>query len=361
MRNFAGRIGAVHSAVPTALFFIFLLAFCLPAVPGARSVYAQDTRDSPLDLPAAGKYRQALLAAAESYVGTPYRSDGEDRGGMDCSGLVFRAFLDSTGRTVPRTVASLASWVTLVRMGELEPGDLVFFHIAGVTPGAPLGAADHVGIYLGEGLFVHSASAGSRAGVQVSSLSEAYWARRRLGAGRALPPSGYLGIMVDMGASIFTNAEFDTAPDVRGGALWVGAAFPLFDGLRAGLQTRVAYDGLMHVGRIPLEATLSLGNNLDFFAGPALTLGTPVLPEGASGGIGGTGAARAYEPAGQWLASAGIRWTPFLLRRGMWRIGLAAEFRYDRYLAASGLASDPASDRLATMSLGLALRVRTTR
>lgn len=321
--------------------------------------------DAPLPVLRAGDARFAVIRKAESYRGTPYRLGGEDLSGMDCSGLVFRAYYEATGWKLPRTVASLAAWVEPVRSGELEPGDLIFFSIDGVRSGSPLSKADHVAVYAGDGDIVHAVSKGSRTGVVISSISEPYWASRRLGAGRVLPRQGYLGISVDLDLGALASADVGAyGPDgsrLRGGSVGIGLAYPIGSVFMAGMQTRVSYDELMGVARLPLEARLSIGKNLDIFAGPALTFGTPVLPAGA----GDNTADRPYAPSGQWAGSAGFRWTPFWSREGAWKLGLGLEFRYDRYLPANSdgmpAASEPVSDRLATMTLGILFRLRTTK
>jgi probable lipoprotein NlpC len=128
--------------------------------------------------------RNRLLLAAESYRGTPYRYGGLDRGGLDCSGLVYISFKDSLAVSVPRSTSALYSWTEKISADALQPGDLVFF----ITQGRNI---SHVGIYAGEGRFIHSASEGPETGVIYSRLSENYWRKSFAGAGRALPaPSG---------------------------------------------------------------------------------------------------------------------------------------------------------------------------
>jgi probable lipoprotein NlpC len=128
--------------------------------------------------------RNRLLSAAESYRGTPYRYGGVDRRGMDCSGLVYASFKDSLGVSVPRSTSALYSWTEKISAEALQPGDLVFF----ITQGRNI---SHVGIYTGEGRFIHSASDGPETGVIYSRLDENYWQKSFAGAGRALPPASF--------------------------------------------------------------------------------------------------------------------------------------------------------------------------
>ena len=124
--------------------------------------------------------RSKLISAAESYLGTPYRYGGLDSRGLDCSGLVFVSFRDSLKITAPRTAESIFQWTERIRDEDLKPGDLVFF----ITSGRRI---SHVGIYTGNGRFIHSQSSGPRTGVMYSRLDESYWKRTYAGAGRALP------------------------------------------------------------------------------------------------------------------------------------------------------------------------------
>ena len=117
---------------------------------------------------------------ALSLIGAPYRLGGEDaRSGFDCSGLVQLVFREAAHLTLPRDTAALSQSGQPVDRDALETGDLVFFN----TQDRP---ASHVGIYLGDGRFVH-ASSSSSGSVMLSSLSDAYWAARFDGARRVLP------------------------------------------------------------------------------------------------------------------------------------------------------------------------------
>ena len=124
--------------------------------------------------------RLELINAAESYLGTPYRYGGVDSQGLDCSGLVYISFRKAFDIVVPRSSGTLYTWTEKIPTGELQPGDLVFF----ITTAQII---SHVGIYTGEGSFIHAPSRGNQTGVTYSSLEEEYWKRTYAGAGRALP------------------------------------------------------------------------------------------------------------------------------------------------------------------------------
>jgi cell wall-associated NlpC family hydrolase len=120
-----------------------------------------------------------LIAArtAERFVGIPYRWGGDTVvEGMDCSGFV-RAVYNLCGVNIPRTSQEQFRSGDPVERDELHPGDLVFF-------GDSSSKINHVGIYVGEGRFVHAPRRGDD--IRVSSLDEGYFNRRFRGGRRCL-------------------------------------------------------------------------------------------------------------------------------------------------------------------------------
>jgi cell wall-associated NlpC family hydrolase len=119
-----------------------------------------------------------VLLRALGLVGTPYRHGGNTpEGGFDCSGLVGFVFRDAAGLHLPRSTSGLIEMpATEVRRDRLRPGDLVLFR--------PPGGGGHVGIYVGEGRFVHAPSAGGT--VRMDRLDLPYWARAWAGGRRVL-------------------------------------------------------------------------------------------------------------------------------------------------------------------------------
>jgi cell wall-associated NlpC family hydrolase len=116
-----------------------------------------------------------LIETALSFEGVRYRYRGSDRNGMDCSGLVAVSFA-AIDVKVPRTAADLYGAGSRIRRDDLIAGDLVFFsNTAG--PGIT-----HVGIYLGDGWFIHSSSS---KGVIRSRLDDEYYVKHYAG-GRSL-------------------------------------------------------------------------------------------------------------------------------------------------------------------------------
>lgn len=122
-----------------------------------------------------------VVMRALALVGVPYRWGGKAPAtGLDCSGLVHHVFGEIGLRTPLNTTGLSRSGTTIARQRDLQPGDLVFFNTL-------RRAFSHVGIYLGDGRFVHAPSTGAR--VRVESLNVAYWRQRYNGA-RRLAPAG---------------------------------------------------------------------------------------------------------------------------------------------------------------------------
>jgi cell wall-associated NlpC family hydrolase len=131
---------------------------------------------SPTELSAAAN---DVLMRAIGLVGLPYRYGGDSpQGGFDCSGLVDFVFRDAAGLILPRSTRELIDIdAPKVDRDDLQPGDLVFFNPTG-------GKVSHIGIYVGEGRFVHAPSRGGT--VRLDRLTDAYWAKHYVSAKRVL-------------------------------------------------------------------------------------------------------------------------------------------------------------------------------
>ncbi|MDE2197133.1 MAG: C40 family peptidase [Gammaproteobacteria bacterium] len=115
-----------------------------------------------------------IVRLVRQELGIPYHYGGDTPRGFDCSGLVFYVYRRA-GIQVPRTAnAQLYASQPLAR-DALQPGDLVFFEIAG-------DAQMHVGIYVGNGRFIHAPQSGGV--VSYARLDDAYWRTRFVGGGR---------------------------------------------------------------------------------------------------------------------------------------------------------------------------------
>ncbi len=116
-----------------------------------------------------------IVRTAYAYRGTPYVYGGASRGGFDCSG--FTSYLYARqGIALPHSAREQFQMGRHVSKADLKPGDLVFFHT--VTPGI-----SHVGMYVGNGRFVHASSRRS-GGVRVDSLDSGYYSSAYRGATR---------------------------------------------------------------------------------------------------------------------------------------------------------------------------------
>src|ERR1700724_3507483 len=137
--------------------------------------YQLSVRDAASFLDRLSARFKRLVEQAMTYLGTPYRRGGTTRRGLDCFGLTG-AVSGEQGLDLPRTAAQQFSEGVAVAATELRPGDLVFFrntYKRGIS---------HVGIYIGDGRFLHAA--GRRHGVIVSELSRPYYRIRYAGARR---------------------------------------------------------------------------------------------------------------------------------------------------------------------------------
>lgn len=121
-----------------------------------------------------------VLIRAIGLVGVPYRWGGNTpESGFDCSGLVNFVFRDMGRINLPRTARDIAALpIPAVRNNHLAPADLLFFGDAG------LGTVNHVGIYVGQGRFVHAPNSGGT--VRLDDLNGYYWRDHYLGARRVM-------------------------------------------------------------------------------------------------------------------------------------------------------------------------------
>ncbi len=120
-----------------------------------------------------------LVMSAINFLGVRYRRGGNTaEQGFDCSGFTRYVFENSVGLVLPRRADQQARSAGLrsVKADDLKAGDLVFFNTM-------RRAFSHVGIYVGEGKFIHAPRTGAE--VRIEDMRQAYWARRYNGARRA--------------------------------------------------------------------------------------------------------------------------------------------------------------------------------
>lgn len=113
------------------------------------------------------------VTVALQQLGAPYRYGGKTPSGFDCSGLVHYSYAHA-GKNIPRTTAG--QWANLLPIEDrnMRAGDLLFFSISGKM--------SHVGLYLGDGRFVHAPSSGKH--VTIESLGSDYYSKAFVRAGR---------------------------------------------------------------------------------------------------------------------------------------------------------------------------------
>jgi len=303
--------------------------------------------------------RQRVIEASKKYEGTPYRYGGMTSKGLDCSGFICLSFMDALGVALPRSASGLFSWAERTTLDEAQPGDFLFFKTG------RSGAITHVGLYLGERRFIHSASSGDKTGVIYSSLDEKYWANSYAGAGRAFPeiPSNLIFDNTSMAGNSGAarkrsrqNGTRKTAVSSNSGSgesrLLAGVAFApswngfinegdLFRGFTSqlcfsvdayslgkrmviGLELRPEYDGALGVFRLPI--TLSLGANYKFrvFAGPVLSFGDASLTI--------DGHQRHYSGGTSWLGTVGLTAAPFIIKTQKGEIAPYIEAAWQSYI-----------------------------
>jgi cell wall-associated NlpC family hydrolase len=150
------------------LVAVLALAACSSAPPRAR---APDTAP-PVSRPTAGvnPVRNDIALYALSLLDTAYSWGGRGPAtGFDCSGLVSHVYGNAAGVKLAGSSVNLAQMSRRIDPAQKQPGDLVFFN----TLGSP---NSHVGVYIGNGRFVHASN--PRTGVRVDLLSNRYYAQR---------------------------------------------------------------------------------------------------------------------------------------------------------------------------------------
>ena len=123
-----------------------------------------------------------LVVNAMGFLGVPYKRGGNSaETGFDCSGFVRAMYEQTVGLLLPRRADQQAAATQVIDKKELQPGDLVFFNTMRRN-------FSHVGIYVGDGKFIHSPRSGSE--VRVEDMGVAYWKRRFNGARRVTSTEG---------------------------------------------------------------------------------------------------------------------------------------------------------------------------
>ncbi len=115
----------------------------------------------------------SLIGFIDDWWGTRYRYGGTTKKGIDCSSFTGLLMGSVFGFALPRTAREQYAVCSKLKKDDMLEGDLVFFNTRG--------GVSHVGVYLGDGFFVHSSSS---AGVTISNLADSYYLRKFIGGGR---------------------------------------------------------------------------------------------------------------------------------------------------------------------------------
>jgi cell wall-associated NlpC family hydrolase len=163
---------------PTLIAAIFSALSCLSAASAlaGEAVAEVSSHEGPSLMSRATSSIQTAMDDAMNLIGVRYARGGSSPDtGFDCSGFVVHVFREGMGLILPRTSREISKEGAVVKKSDLQPGDLVFFNTMRRT-------FSHVGIYLGEGQFIHSPRSGGK--VRIENMRDAYWAKRYEGARR---------------------------------------------------------------------------------------------------------------------------------------------------------------------------------
>jgi cell wall-associated NlpC family hydrolase len=180
------------SGVPLSLFLSMLVAAGAHAAPSDTGASNDDMDRFLADkglMTQIEQVRQSvshkaseLVVTALGFLGVPYRMGGNTvETGFDCSGFVRAMYQQTVGLILPRKAEQQAAATEKIERGDLRPGDLVFFNTL-------KRAFSHVGIYVGEGKFIHSPKPGGE--VRVENMGVSYWNHRFDGARRVSAVGG---------------------------------------------------------------------------------------------------------------------------------------------------------------------------
>lgn len=163
--------------------FIFLISglFLVSCGSSKKSISHSSRATKTESKKSTGKTSQNIVKYAMNYEGSPYRFGGTTKRGLDCSGLVYISFLNE-GISLPRTSRAMSLQGKRLKLKEVVPGDLLFFHTNKNRK-----VVNHVGLVVevsgSEIRFIHSTT--SR-GVIISILDQPYWKNAFMMARRVL-------------------------------------------------------------------------------------------------------------------------------------------------------------------------------
>ena len=164
-----------NKLITITCFFICL--FFLSSCSSSKSVEDAYGYESSIDnKQKKTKSEKRLIKEAKKWLGVKYEYGGSTKDGTDCSGFVMKVFLFVYDIKLPRTSRDQQAFCKRIKKSELKIGDLVFF---ATTKNKK--RVSHVGIYIGDGEFIHASSS---KGVVISKLSQGYYTRNYHSSGR---------------------------------------------------------------------------------------------------------------------------------------------------------------------------------
>lgn len=166
----------------TTFFCVALLSTCLSAQADdsifrfwKSNAAAESNETAQADKPADGRISRVINQALDM-IGIDYRyGSATPESGLDCSGLVKYVFEQALNVAMPHNALAMSKIGEKISRADLKPGDLVFFNTLQRS-------MSHVGIYIGDGKFVHAPRTGKK--VQVVDLNDKYWSAHYEGARR---------------------------------------------------------------------------------------------------------------------------------------------------------------------------------
>ena len=151
--------------------YMYLLALVVPIGCATLPPELPKSETAPVGEKRAEALLQALLT-----LGLDYRNGGNSpETGFDCSGLVAHVFREAYGIRLPQNARAQSEYGARVSLAELRAGDLVFYNTLNKS-------FSHVGIYLGDGRFVHAPKTGAQ--IRIEPIRSSYWMKRFDGARR---------------------------------------------------------------------------------------------------------------------------------------------------------------------------------
>ncbi|MGD8592452.1 MAG: NlpC/P60 family protein [Gammaproteobacteria bacterium] len=161
---------ALKAKQAVVLLAVLVLAAGCSSTPGLDSPSVISTAR-----PDSGHLRERLNQYFLAWHGVPYKIGGQDKHGIDCSGFVQLTYKNALGINIPRSTDLLLKTGKQISRNQLAVGDLVFFKTGF--------SKQHVGIYVGNGQFIHASSS---KGVMKSSLKSPYWSKHYWKSNRVL-------------------------------------------------------------------------------------------------------------------------------------------------------------------------------